>query len=115
MGHDEFQSGRVEQTNRSIGKVGEEPGSQSLSDRITIGSGSTQLIAASPAVSRGVLIIVPSDAVTGVHINMDGAATVNEALLPPGFVGTINTLDAINMIRGGASDVVVEVLALEVT
>lgn len=99
----------------SLGKVQTAPGTPSLSDRITVGSTTTAIIAASTALSRTILIYVPSTADTGVHLNFGASATTSEFLAPPGFVGSFDTLQALNGIRGGSTNIVVEVLAFEVS
>jgi len=99
----------------SIGKVSDEPGTQSLSDRITVGNATGALIAASTAVSRTVLITVPTSADTGIHVNAGAAATTSEALIHPGQSVVVTTKQAINAIRGGSADIVVEVWAFEVS
>lgn len=99
----------------SLGKVQTAPGTMSLSSRITVTNATTAIIAASTALSRTILIVVPQSADTGVHINFGASATTSEFLCPPGFVGSFDTLQALNGIRGGSTNIVVEVLAFEVT
>lgn len=97
-----------ESATASIGKVSDEPLSLATSSASVTGT-SAELVAANASdVTREVLIFVPSDADTGIHIADDGdAATTSDFLIPPGGTVSITTLEAINAIRAGSTNVTV--------
>ena len=94
----------------SIGKVSDEPLTFTAPDASTVGSTSAELVAASAAPTRNVVISIPNTATGGIHINFDAAATTSKYLLQPGDRLALSTLQQIRAIRAGASDVTVYVL-----
>lgn len=110
----EFQAYRADAVGQSSGQVSEEPlNTQEANARVTVGAASGAIAAAGTGDGRLVRITVDPAGVTGIHIALGEAATTSKMRLYPGESITISTELAVNGIRGGASDVTVEVLVLK--
>lgn len=77
----------------------------------TVTNASAALVAAGSGVSRYVVIMVPKGATTGIRIAFGAtAASSTTYLIEPGVTLYLNTIQAINAIRAGGSDVTVSVI-----
>lgn len=71
---------------------------------------SAALVAAGSGTSRYVIIYVPNGATTGIRINFGAtAADATSPLIEPGERVYLNTIQAVNAIRAGASNVTVSI------
>lgn len=104
----------------SSGKTSDEPLTYDAT-QVTAGAASGALIASSTAISRTVTIFIPANATVdanglAVTVNFGAAAVVAADFpIPAGGTLTVTTLQAINVIRNGASDVTCYVLAGSLT
>lgn len=98
-----------------LGQVSEQPlDTQEINQRVTVGAASTALAASGSGTGRTVKIKPVSTGSVGAHVAYGVAATTSHHLVEPGEPEIVPwTGSAVNGIRGGASDIVVDVLVVK--
>lgn len=111
-----YQMFRGSAPTNAVGQTSDQALVHEESKRVTVGVASTELMAAAAAGSAGrsVALKVLQAAVTGAHIRVGAAATTSHFLLEPGQSMTLPINAVVNGIRGGASDVMMDVFVLKV-
>lgn len=95
-----------------IGLLSSDPYDAINPSQAAVDDSGTELIAEDTDLTgRDVTIYIKEDADTGIYINVNGAATTDHFLLEPGKSIPISTLQAINAIRAGTTNVTAYILA----
>lgn len=105
----------------SLGKVSDQPLTYATPTQVVVAVGSTAILATSTAITRTYTLFIPANAAVdangyAIFINPAGAAaTTSHFGIPAGGSVTLTSLQAVNGIRAGSSDVTIMVLAGSVT
>lgn len=94
----------------SAGQVSDEPLTWDTPAQVSVTGSDTTIAAAGTGVGRVVKLYVPVAAVSGIYVNLNGAATTSHYLIEPGTSEVFPTEQAIQGIRAGGTNVTVYVM-----